>query len=288
MKKQRFMVVAGGIVCVLLIASGVSADLFGNIPDQVVQPIEKGEVNWSSRVVRAVGMGAPNPEMDGAAKRIGAERAAKHDAYRNLLEAIKGIYIDSQTTVDNFMVGNDVIRSRVEGFVQGARVVERHWLSDGAVEVIMEMPLQGEFTDALLPTTGGRPLMQVSGNVVYTGLLVDARGLDVFPAMSPKIIDEEGREVYGSAYVSRDFALEFGIVGYAKDLANARKNDRVSDNPAVVKGVKAIGVKNSDIVIRQEDADALRSAAKNLSFLEKCRVIIVVGEKPSSQKAGGV
>ncbi len=282
------MAVAGGIMCILLIASGVSADLFGNIPDQVVQTIEKGEVNWSSRVVRAAGMGAPNPEMDGDAKRIGAELAAKHNAYRNLLEAIKGIYIDSQTTIDNFVVNNDVIRSRVERFVKGARVVERHWLSDGAVEVIVEMPLQGEFIDVLLSSTGDSSLMQVSGNIVYTGLLVDARGLDIFPAMSPKIIDEEGREVYGSAYVSRDFALEFGIVGYAENLASARENDRVSDNPAVVKAVKAIGVRNSDVVIRQEDADALRSAAKNLNFLEKCRVIIVVGEKPSSQKAGGV
>ena len=110
----------------------------------------------------------------------------------------------------------------------------------------------------------------------YTGLVVDARGLGVRPVMVPEIIDENHQEVYGSAFVSREYAVSQGMSGYAKQLESATANQRVTDNPLVVKGVKTEGPGQCDIVISSADAEMLKSAAENLSFLEKCRVMIVV------------
>jgi len=43
-----------------------------------------------------------------------------------------------------------------------------------------------------------------------------------------------------------------------------------------VKAIKASGDARVDVVISNADASMLHSAAQNLSFLEKCKVIILV------------
>jgi hypothetical protein len=94
--------------------------------------------------------------------------------------------------------------------------------------------------------------------------------------MAPKILNEEGREVYGSAFVKREYAIRKGMAGYAKDLAAAQADPRVTNNPLTVKGLRASGSSKTDVVISNSDAAAIHSAASNLSFLSICRVMIVV------------
>jgi hypothetical protein len=267
--RMRFYV---GVFFFVLLTSSVGAQ------QPLVQPIGNGEVNWATQVIRATGSGAPNPQAPNiAAARLGAERAAKADALRNILETIKGVRIDSQTLVVNAMTESDVIRTQVQGIVQGARVVNTRYLSDGAVEVTVEVPMTGPLTQTLLPPTAfGTQSIPKAGNPVYTGVVVDSRGLSLRPAMSPKVLDEDGREVYGSAFVSQEWATKYGIVGYVKDLDAAQKNDRVAANPLVLKAVKVTGTGSSDMVISNTDAQGLRDMSKNLSFLEQCRVLVVV------------
>jgi hypothetical protein len=252
----------------------------------LTQAVGNGEIDWSEQVIRATGSGAPNPDAPNiAAARLGAERAAKADALRNILEIIKGVRIDSETLVVNAMTQNDVIRTRVQGVVRGARTINTRYLSDGAVEVTVEIrmasaaaPSDTLAATVLPPQTLGTQSQNIprAGNPVYTGVIFDARGLSIRPAMSPKVVDEDGREVYGSAFVSAEWATKFGIVGYGKDLEASKKNDRVAANPLVVKGAKVSGTGGCDLVISNADAQGMRDMSKNLSFLEQCRVLIVV------------
>jgi hypothetical protein len=244
----------------------------------LVQVVGNGEINWAKQMIQATGSGAPNPEAPNiAAARLGAERAAKADALRNILETVKGVRIDSQTLVVNAMTQSDTIRTQVQGIIRGARVVNTRYLSDGAVEVTVEIAMAGSFAQAVLPPTSfGTQSVPKEGNAVFTGLVIDSRGLSVRPAMAPKLLDEDGREVYGSAFVSQEWATKYGIVGYVKDLDSAKKNDRVTANPLVVKALKNSGSGESDLVISNADAQALKDVSKNLSFLEQCRVLIVV------------
>src|SRR5512136_3117248 len=93
---------------------------------------------------------------------------------------------------------------------------------------------------------------------VYTGLIFDAQTLTFTPSASVKILDEDGREVYGSAYVSKDWAEKHGIVSYVKDLAQAKANQRVAGNPLVIKAIKVTGPNNKDLVISNDDARRIR------------------------------
>lgn len=253
-------------------------------PEDLLEPAGNGSINWTSGVVRAVGVGAPPDWAYGKPQaRPMALTAARMVAYRNLLEVVQGVRIQSSTTVKNFMVADDTINAQVDGMIRGAQVVKKEYMSDGTVEVTVEMSLNGGFAQLMLPQdikqiepikTSAPPPTSPSG--VYTGLVVDARGLNTKPAMSPKILDENGEEVYGSAYVSREYAVQQGMSGYSKDIDKAVSDSRVTANPLIVKGLRAEGAGKSDIVISNANATKLRSASENLTFLKKCRVIIVV------------
>ncbi len=370
-----------------------------------VEQTSNGAINWTSGEVYAKGIGAPPAKAANPAQaRAMAERAAFVVALRNLLETVKGVRVDSESVVENFMVKSDIIRTRVDGIVKGAQVVKKQYLSDGSVEVLVGMSMKGAFLSAVIPDRFGttrppspgpslisqkpsdirpsRPVPQPApvpqqpqvpekkaepfkpalaqpkpapsapdqkneplkpvpstplvgktqdpvtpalpappvvpapvpapapakpappaapeGNTeptkpapalpapkevpdstvsfkggVATGLVIDGRGLGLRPALLPRIVDQQGQEVYVGQVVTRTNAVEQGVAGYAKDVNAAANNFRVTDNPAVIKGLSTGGTTKTDIVIGQADAQLLRRMASQGDFLQYCRVIIV-------------
>lgn len=303
---KKFSVVALALFTLMIVpAMGLSAEWH-----ELVEQMGNGTVNWTQGIIQAKGIGAPPEKSYGKPNaRPMALRAARLDAMRNLLEVVQGVRISSTTLVRDFVTESDEIRSNVEGMVKGAQVVKQEYLSDGTVEVTMQMSLNGGFAQLVLPpeikqvepirpvlpqpptpqppvptpvepqppvvTPPVQPPTQPTSEI-FTGMVVDARGLSARPAMAPKVLDENGQEVYGSAFVSREFAVQQGMSGYAKDLTAAQSNPRVTNNPLTVKGLKTEGPGKADIVISTSDASKLRSASENLSFLKQCRVMIVV------------
>ncbi len=258
---------------------------FSDNGQDFIEQMGKGSINWSQGTILAKGIGAPPEKLYGKpSARPMALRAATLDAYRNILEVVAGVRIDSTTVVIDYTVENDVIRTKVDGMIKGAQIIKKEYLSDGTVEITMQMNMRGGFSQLILPEEI-KPLESIkavpitqdqTSSAVFTGLVVDAKGLKARPAMSPKILDENNQEVYGSAFVSREFAVQQGMSGYAKEVGAAQRNQRVTNNPLTVKGLRTEGPGRSDIIISNADASMLRSASENLSFMKKCRVMIVV------------
>ena len=293
--KSKFCLAVTGAAAVILCITGVTLGQEKASTSEWTQIVEqigdKGKINWTGGYIEVVGIGAPSQRDIGKPQaRPNALRAARIVAYRDLLEATKGIRVDSTTTIQNFTVESDVINAKVEGIVKDAKVVKEEYMSDGTVEVTVRMPLAGEFASAIIPRVMDRkqgtlpkadsqspaPSAKAPGGEVYTGLVVDARGIQARPAMSPRILDESGQEVYGSMNVEREYAIQQGMSGYARDLTAAQSNPRVTNNPVSVKGLKTEGAGRSDIVIANTDAEKIRSSGDNLGFLKKCRVMIVL------------
>lgn len=260
--------------------------IYGQMQPVVSNSNGEGNVDWGNRVIVSKGIGAPPPTLPDAAKRPAAIRAAKMMALRNALETVKGMTMNSTTTVENFMTSSDVVTTRVNGFLQGFRQKGRvKYMSDGSVEVTMEIPLDGinGLGSSLLgDDLGEEPsVKRFDGEKsrkkhVFSGLIIDCRGLGLKPALSPKVYDENGKEVYGSAYVSKEWATKYGIVGYAKTIDGATKIKRAGDTPGAIKAVQIKGENGTDVVISNSDAEDVRSASENLKFLSECRVILVL------------
>jgi len=297
--KSRFMSIAV-IAGILLLFAGV-----GFCQDKVsmsewVEKVGQGSVNWSAGYIEAVGIGAPSDKSIGKANaRPMAMRAAKVDAYRNLLEITKGVQVDSATTVKSFTVESDVINTQVSGLVKGAVVVDQQYMSDGTVEVRLRMPLYGNLAQIIMPLAMAKPPVAPAPSapeapapaapapavtapaapaapVAYTGMVVDARGIQARPAMSPRVYDEDGKEVYGSANVDREYAVQQGMSGYARDLTAAQSNQRVTASPITVKALRTNGPGKSDLIISNADAQQIRASAENMTFMKKCRVMVVL------------
>jgi hypothetical protein len=301
--KLHFKFSLAVVAIVILICAGVSfsqenqdgkvgmTDWTNIINSKVTDQIgDKGLVNFEEGYIESVGTGAPPEQYIGKPNaRPMALRAAQVDAYRNLLETVQGVQIDSSTVIKDFTVESDVISAKVAGLVKGAQVVNKAYLSDGTVEVTVRMPLSG-VAKAILPQTiaddkktdmkDHKPVPFSKKNApedeVYTGLVIDARGLQARPAISPKVFDENGAEVYGTLIVTKRYALEQGVSGYARDLTAAQSNERVTANPLTVKAISAEGTGKTDFKISLDDAKKIRSDKDNLTFLQKCRVIIVL------------
>ena len=233
-----------------------------------------GITNWGEgeRIISATGIGvvSDNP-INAARERANAMRAAKIVALRDLLEQVKGVQINSTTTIQNFETVDDTIIARVSGVVQGAyEVGSPRYMSDGSIERTFAISLDGQLADAVLTETYNTTVHPGGGD--NTGLIIDASGLGAMPAMSPKIVNQSGDVLYGPMNVSRDYAVSVGIVGYARSVDEARGGDRVGTNPMVIRAVSVTGAAKCDLIVSNPDG----SKIPYVSGISDCRVTIVL------------
>ncbi len=328
MKNIKFSFL-GIFLVVVFLATSAS----GQGQREVTERLAQGEINWTQGKVTAKGSGVPSPGVTPSQARIMAERAARADALRNLLESVKGVRVDAETTVENYTTKSDRVMTRVSGIVIGAREVGKRYLSDGAVEITMEINLTGELLAVMLqelpplnmplmptpslppiqkpaPTTKPSPVTppvqkpslppppppppaeekkvpatpEVPAKVdekldlkklEYTGLIVDARKLNLRPALIPKILNQKGELVYSQQSLDQRDLIKMGLVGYAKDVDAAAKNQRVTAEPCVIPGLNATGDKKTDVIISDRDAQIVLTTAPYTGYLKNGRVMIV-------------
>lgn len=240
-----------------------------------------GKVDWTTGIATARGIGIPNKNHANPlqAKEL-TRKAAWGVALRNLLEVVKGVHVDSTTTVDNYVTTNDEVRTRVEGFVRGARVVKEQEMPDGSFETTVEMKLGGAFTTAIIPKVIPKtepltkyPKSPVIASKAYTGLVVDARGLSAKQALTPRLLNEQGEEAYSVAYVDSAATAGDAIVLYEADPLRAQSNPRVTSSPLLIKALRANG---ADLYISDADAQTIHGVPEHFKFLKKAKVLFIV------------
>ena len=111
--------------------------------------------------------------------------------------------------------------------------------------------------------------------VNYSGLIIDAREVEVKPALMPKVLNEKGEVIYSSANMQKEEAVKTGVVGYAKEVDAAKKHPRVTETPVVVAALKGSGEKRSDVIISDGNARTITTTEPTLGYLKKGRVMIV-------------
>lgn len=269
---------------VAVVAQAATGEGTGHYTDAVTP---NGRADWTTGIVTAKGIGIPpkNPASALQAKEM-ARTAAWAVALRNLLEAVKGVYVDSTTTVSNYVTTNDEVRTRVEGMVKGAKLLKEQEMPDGSYETTVEMRLTGDFSGVVLPKPSPRTesLPQykkpvVDGHTIsksYSGLVVDARGTGAHPALAPRILNEEGDEAYSVAYVEQRGVAEQGIVIYVPDLPSAQANPRVTSTPLLVKALRASGTNHTDLVVSDADVQTIHGVPDHFKFLKQAKVLVIL------------
>jgi len=251
------------------------------MPGEVSEPVPGGEIDWTDNSVRARGTGVIDPGAKNPAQaRLMAERAAVVVAQRNLLEIIKGVRVDSETRVKNFMTDYDVIYTRIEGKVEGARQRGPTKYDEAAGVVIVELEIdvygQEGISDALQPVLGSEDVMIASTATPqvrdflaqYSALAFDGGDAGLKPAMYPKIYDADGNLLLDT----RDYAQYIGQGGrsamqFVNDLDRVLSRSELQGIPLVLKVKEVTGKLGADIILGRQDADKLKWLKDGFKFL---------------------
>jgi hypothetical protein len=110
----------------------------------------------------------------------------------------------------------------------------------------------------------------------YTGLILDARGLDVQRAMGPRIVDEDGEVLYPDPrhVPEKSYLEDHGMAAYA---SSAEEAPRSGSHPLLVQAIRAAGPGHDDLVISRETARQIREANQQSGFLSRWAVSILIG-----------
>ncbi len=233
-------------------------------------------VDWQRQVLRVTGDGPPDVKASNPSQaRLGAERSAKEDAFKDLLEQVKGVRLRADRTVGDEMAREET-RLKVEEVLRGYKVVQKRFFSDSGVQLEVEVPL-GALTSVLVaPVTTTEPASKdaqpkKAAKAKHTGLVVDARKPGLVPMLAPRVLDASGQPVYGVETLSEEARRTRGVAGFFGSLEQARKSARVGERPLVLEAAR---VEGSDVVLGPDAAKALEGLDPEL--LAEGRVALLI------------
>ena len=256
--------------------------------------IRNDEAAFAQEALVFYGEAAGNPAHTSAGQReIMAKRAAVVMAQRTLVEYLKGFALVGDTLVKDGVIQYDVVRSAVEGFVQGAQVVftEYNPEKDTAISII-KLGLHGPqgfaskmyekmFSDPNLKekiTTDKHEFKAppVPLEQTYDGLIIDATEQNFRPALINRIFAAKGDVLYDPAKISQKVLVEQGCGEYTNsvDKAKAALGMRGVKNPLVIKASGATTV--ADLLVTDDDAVAIYSANQKGNFMASAKVAFVL------------
>lgn len=294
MKNLKKKALVSAMAGVFALSAGYAATPDTLLPAISMMQRVEAAAQWNEGRVTAEGFGTPPANAYGAKANIMARRAAIVDAQRNLAEQVNGVQVDAETTVENFVINSDIVKTKVSALIKGAIVIEEHAMPDGSYRVVMSMPLYGAqgLAAAVMPAIRDMtppipppPVIsatittQIQMSGTYTGVIIDAEGMGLKPSFSPVIYDTSGRAIYGVSNINYDQAIERGMVGYAGSLYDAQTLPRIGGSPIVVKAVQVRGGNNSanpvNVVVSVEDGDRILAANQQSQMLTNGAVVFV-------------
>lgn len=102
-------------------------------------------INWGNRSIERVAFATSTQANAGPLKAL---RAAELDAYSQLAKQIIGFNLESDTTVENYILQNDEAKTRLMAAIYGARLVGYRWDAEGDAYVKLALTM-GEVNDIL-------------------------------------------------------------------------------------------------------------------------------------------
>ena len=257
-------------------------------PGTVVEPVKgkdgstKGSIDWGVGMIHATGRSAVDNTMTNKGQaRLMAERGAVVDAQRNLLEVTQGVRVNGETMVEDYITKSDIVFSRVDGLVKGARQIgeAKYDSSMGIVSVELVMDLYGKkgVSDAIMPDQPSTPATQppLSAETVklmskYSSIVIQGAGTNAQPGLFPKLYDEKGNLLLDT----RELAAQGGSIGtgtiqFIDNINNVLNNPDLGSNPLVIKVKSVMGKYLTDYVIPADQATLLTGLKAAMPYLIK-------------------
>ena len=244
--------------------------------------------------VQAKGMGTSDisKATSRSQAKILARQAAAKDARLKLRAMIDSIRVTQEFTVRDAQLQNHDVILEVQELLQNAFVVNESIVEDSG-DYLAEVTLGICLTVEAGRCENRANLSQViyhflkrpdrtqlftaptnSSVGVATGVIVDARKLDIEPSFDARLVSAGGKEIYGPGQIDNDLGGDW--LHWAKSVQDAAaRTDVVGSQPLLVTATGIAG--ESGLVLNDEDAAHLFQAnLANDNFLAKGKVILVI------------
>jgi hypothetical protein len=279
--------------------------------ETIAQGIREGQVNWIEGYISAVREGTTSPSGNKIKDQLRAVRAATILAQRALLETVKELKIDSQTRVQNKMIQEEVINTRIEGTIQGAEIVKQNirWEGDIPIATVeMRVCLNGigvcksekSVVNALNLNQKDEPAhvpQQRLNNIILsqekvipntqditydkhkpvTGLIFNLQGLLFERVILPVVITlGEGNKpltVYSVKSVEPQIIRTYGVVRYTDSVEQAKQIPYLGDNAMIIP-VSQITGENMIVIAFNAARLILETTRHGNDYLKDAKVII--------------
>ena len=120
------------------------------------------------------------------------------------------------------------------------------------------------------------PLVVQAQDAGPTGLVLDARGSNFIPSMTPKVRKLRAGVIYPNPKHQTALQERGQLVSlFTRDLDTARRHPVVGERPVVMKALRTWGATRTEIVLGTESSDRLAKLVKD-GFLADSGVIIVL------------
>lgn len=132
--------------------ASITLDSFTNIDGQ--------NMNLGGKVFRRVAFATSTPSQAGP---IRAMRAAELDAYKQLAKRVVGFTLESKTTVENYLLTSDLVKSKVLATMYMAEVKDYGWDAEGNAFVKMILNVKEVGSVLGIPVVGEDDVIEVEG-----------------------------------------------------------------------------------------------------------------------------
>lgn len=239
--------------------------------EPVLETLEDGAVDWTNfrLVVHATSHGTTGAMSNLEA----AEGDARDELEPRFLRLARAVRVDRSRLAGELLDAADAVADRLESNLSTWEVFEARYLASGRVELDAALSLQTWLRPALVTFahTPERP-PRVGG---ATGLVIDARGLEVRCALAPEVFDEAGGHLYGVGDMTAFQVSQHGPVVYVRDPGDPAAARRAGELPVFVRASRVQD--GTDLVLDAEGAAAARAAAEASDVFLHGKVVVVTG-----------
>lgn len=212
-----------------------------------------------------------------------ARKKAKEKLKVRLSQRLESIFFNADYTVYEYTQVNPQVRLRLNSYIGSEKEEYDFQFVKNVLEAKASLPLKGkEGILSHIPVEyGTESVPEFSEELVpveFSGLVVDARHLNLKKALYPKIQTDRGLDIYSPLYVKDAYAIETGYIVYKEDQTGKGVEAKVGKNPYFVLALGTAGKNQTDLVIPTDEAAKFLSHPESRKNLTRCRVLILVSQ----------
>ena len=240
--------------------------------EPVTTRVGGGWVDWSELVLH-VSAGA-SPAAGPLADRSVVEQHARDELEPIIHDTAPRIPFTSERSAGDIIAQGDNAGRLLDRGMDSWRVTLAHYYSSGKVELEAELDLfQWAARPLMTMAKASRPVGVERSQV--TGIVVDARGLELEPVLAPAMLSSQGAVLYSVESITPAALKKHSPVQYVSDPADPRAVERAGASPVFLAAQDTSG--RHDLVLDADNTRRLLEATRDPHLLAEARVVVVTG-----------